>query len=215
MLGASSPCANYTRAAALALTVVPGDILYVPPFWWHTVETLGAPSLSLSTISRWPQLYNHLNALYTHEFFHDLLHHHDARVFGLRAFIATLLHKANLPELLPELTRKYRGFEHAAAHDDQRSWRCALDGRGTPTCRWCLSRVNFDVTLAWDEHLTKLPADVMRVALPEFIEELTADTIGAAGVLAFWRECFGPHSPPFFRTAGSSAEHERLWRTRG
>jgi len=46
--------------------VGPGDVLYVPPFWWHTVETL-SPSLSLTTISRWPQLYIHMNAVYTHE----------------------------------------------------------------------------------------------------------------------------------------------------
>ena len=212
---ASSPCANYTRAAARAFTIRPGDVLYLPPFWWHTVETLGTPSLSLSTLSRWPQLYNHMNALYTHEFFHDLLHHHDARVFGLRAFVAQIVRKAQQPNLLDNLIRRYDGFEHAAARDDARSWACALDARGTPTCRWCLSRVNFDVTLAWDEHLTKLPADVRAVVLPELIEELTADLLGPAGVLAFWRDCFGPRSPPFFLTARAGAEHERLWRTRG
>ena len=60
-------CATYGRSRAFALTVAPGDVVYIPPFWWHTVETLrgSGPALSLSTLSRWPQLYNHLNAICT------------------------------------------------------------------------------------------------------------------------------------------------------
>ena len=59
-------CSNYSASEALAVDVLPGDVLYLPPFWWHTVETL-TPSLSLSTLSRWPQLYNHVNAIYKHQ----------------------------------------------------------------------------------------------------------------------------------------------------
>ena len=45
-------CGNYTQSEATVVDVSAGDVLYVPPFYWHTVETL-SPSLSLSTISRW------------------------------------------------------------------------------------------------------------------------------------------------------------------
>ena len=41
--------------------VGPGDVLYVPPFWWHTVETL-SPSVSLTTLSRYHLLYNRMQA---------------------------------------------------------------------------------------------------------------------------------------------------------
>ena len=43
--------------------VGPWDVLYVPPFWWHTVETL-SPSASLSTLSRYHLLYNRMRGLY-------------------------------------------------------------------------------------------------------------------------------------------------------
>ena len=207
------PCRNYTRGAALALTVLAGDVLYIPPFWWHTVETL-SPSLSLSTLSRWPQLYIHLNAVYKHEYFFDALLYHHARVYGLRAFLAQLVRKARATDLISQLVRKYAGFEHIVSDDAQRSWRCAIDERGTPTCRWCLSRINFDVSIAWDEHFTKLPADVRSVALTEFVEEVTAQAVGSGAVVPFWRGCFGDEAPPFFLTAGDTAEHEWLWKTR-
>ena len=66
------PCANYSSSEALTVDVGPGDVLYIPPFYWHTVETL-TPSLSLSTISRWPALYEHLNAIYRYDYLWDEL----------------------------------------------------------------------------------------------------------------------------------------------
>jgi hypothetical protein len=209
-------CSNYSKASGLRLTVVPGDVLYIPPFWWHTVETIGGPSLSLSSLSRWPQLYNHLNAMYTHEYFFDALLHHRSRAFGLRAFLAQLLLKAKMPNLLDRLLLQYDGLHgrELASDDNQSSWSCAIDQRGTPTCRWCLSRINLDVTLVWDEHLTKLPADVREVVMPEYIEELTAEALGVGAVLPFWRDCLGPTAPGFFLTKGQTTEHKYLWQTR-
>ena len=33
--------------------MVPGDVLYLPPYWWHRVEALDSPSISVSTWSNW------------------------------------------------------------------------------------------------------------------------------------------------------------------
>ena len=235
-------CANYSRARALALDVQPGDLLYLPPWWWHTVETR-SPSLSLSTLSRWPELYNHLNALYTHKYLFDDLRRHDARIYALRAFLVQLMRKAGAPRLIERILTQYSGLEsvfelsETAAtkvapsalkpRDDNGrvgnvngnngagtgvgSGRCSIDHRGTPMCRWCLSRVNFDVSIVWEEHLAMLPEAVRAIALAELVEELTAETLGAAEVLPFWRECLGQSSPPFFLTKAGSAEHEALW----
>ena len=35
-------CANYSASKALAVDLWPGDVLYVPSFWWHTVETVAS-----------------------------------------------------------------------------------------------------------------------------------------------------------------------------
>lgn len=41
---------NYRRVSAYEALLEPGDLLYVPPLWWHHVEALSA-SVSLSTWS--------------------------------------------------------------------------------------------------------------------------------------------------------------------
>ena len=212
------PCATYGRSEALGVTVRPGDTLYIPPFWWHTVETL-SPSLSLSTLSRWPQLYNHLNGLYRHDYIFDALRPHGSRVYALRAFLAELLRKAGRPNFISEaLLTQYAGLEHHFPAPRNSSRRqpsaCQFDERGTPICRWCLSRVRFEVELAWDEHLMALPADVRTTALSEFVEEVTAEAVGASESLRFWQDCFGPEAPRFFLTTPNSEEHRILWITR-
>ena len=104
----------------------------------------------------------------------------------------------------------YRPRPAAFAAGSQPAFQCALDQRGTPTCRSCLARIDFEVKLVWEEHLLHLPADVRRVVLPEWVEELTSQALGASEVLHFWRQCFGPSSPRFFMTKKGTAEH-RLW----
>eukprot|EP00325_Prymnesiales_sp_UTEX-LB-985_P004224 CAMPEP_0174713158 /NCGR_PEP_ID=MMETSP1094-20130205/13932_1 /TAXON_ID=156173 /ORGANISM="Chrysochromulina brevifilum, Strain UTEX LB 985" /LENGTH=96 /DNA_ID=CAMNT_0015912317 /DNA_START=1 /DNA_END=291 /DNA_ORIENTATION=+ len=92
-----------------------------------------------------------------------------------------------------------------------RAFQCALDERGTPTCRSCISRLQFEVTLVWDEHLTRLPEAIRAMLLPELIEEISAQVLGAKETLPFWRDCFGPASPRFFLTQPDSPEHKQLW----
>ena len=59
----------------------------------------------------------------------------------------------------------------------------------------------------------KLPAEMRSIAASEFIEEVTAHTLGTVEVRRFWQECFGPQSPRFFLTRAGSSEHVSLWST--
>lgn len=62
----------FTRARAVQVELGAGDVLYVPPYTWHYVETL-TPSVSLSTWSHDYELYDHMNAIYRHDHKFDLL----------------------------------------------------------------------------------------------------------------------------------------------
>lgn len=62
----------FPRARGIQVELGPGDMLYVPPYTWHYVETL-SPSVSLSTWSHDYELYDHMNAIYRHDHKFDLL----------------------------------------------------------------------------------------------------------------------------------------------
>lgn len=63
---------NFAKTRALQVVVGPGDVLFVPPYTWHYVETL-SPSVSLSTWSHDYDLYDHMNAIYKHDHKFDLI----------------------------------------------------------------------------------------------------------------------------------------------
>ena len=118
-------CPRYAASEARVVDVSPGDVLFIPPFFWHTVETL-SPSLSLSTISRWPELYESMNAIYAYDYLWDELASYQARAFALRTFLARLMEKAHAPDLISNIIAQYEGLEHlfdAPSHAQQGSWK--------------------------------------------------------------------------------------------
>lgn len=101
------------------IDVEPGDVLYVPPYTWHSVVTL-SPSISLSSWSDFGNvrtLMTHLYRAQPHEF--DSLVRRRGRLFALRTYIATLLHGIHGPNnaaaqawIERHLSSRYRGLEH-------------------------------------------------------------------------------------------------------
>ena len=63
---------QFSKSRALQVVLGPGDVLFVPPYTWHYVETL-SPSVSLSTWSHDYILYDHMNSIYRHDHKFDLL----------------------------------------------------------------------------------------------------------------------------------------------
>ena len=121
MGGCCAGCIQDTTSPAtpLVVDVEPGDVLYVPPYTWHSVETL-SPSISLSSWSDFANvrtLMTHLYRAQPHEF--DSLVRRRGRLFALRTYIATLLHGIHGPDpaaaqawVERHLSSRYRGLEH-------------------------------------------------------------------------------------------------------
>ena len=72
----------FGKSHANHVTLEPGDILYVPPYTWHYVETLDEPSVSMSTWSHDYELYDHMNAVYRHDHKFDLIQSQEGRGGG-------------------------------------------------------------------------------------------------------------------------------------
>lgn len=62
----------FAQSRGRQIEVGPGDMLFIPPYVWHYVETL-TPSVSLSTWSHDYKLYDHMNSIYRHDHKFDLL----------------------------------------------------------------------------------------------------------------------------------------------
>ena len=78
---------NFAKSRAVQVVLEPGDVLYVPPYTWHYVETL-SPSVSLSTWSHDYHLYSHMNAIYRHDHKFDLIQ--DPRGMYLKHTVSVL-----------------------------------------------------------------------------------------------------------------------------
>ena len=63
---------GFSHSQAIQVTLGPGDVLYVPPYTWHYVETLST-SVSLSTWSHDYHMYDNMNAVYRHDHKFDLI----------------------------------------------------------------------------------------------------------------------------------------------
>ena len=219
-------CATYANSTAIGVTVGPGDTLYVPPMWWHTVETL-SPSLSLTALSRYSTNYD-VSGAYTLEQHFDKLRHKASRVYALRAFIGLLAQRASPGDpsadvaLAARIRRRYAGLPLAAggeaAGDAEAAGGaaakggdalCVLNSRGTPTCRNCLAHAQSDASIVWDEWFVHVDSGERSTLLEDYVEELIEHTVGAELTLPFLAQCF--EGQPFYLTTPGSDEHRALW----
>jgi ribosomal protein L16 Arg81 hydroxylase len=80
---------EYASLDARTVVLEPGDVLYIPPFWWQHSETL-SPSVSVST---WSHHSSHANMddVYSVLPHASQLMNQIARVYATRTFIGQLL----------------------------------------------------------------------------------------------------------------------------
>jgi len=210
-----APCANYTKSEALVVTVAPGDLLYVPPFWWHTVETL-TPSLSITSWSAYRAMHWHIGAgVYKMTHFFDDLFWYDARVYSLRIYLALLLRSVlgirpgEEHLFFNGLRSRYIGIKDQFHDDNDRDETlCVLDDRGTPTCQHCMASMKFEVSIAAD-HFKAMPDGLQRTLLEDYVEEISGQVVGMNRVVSFWERCYDRQK--IFLTQVDTREHERLW----
>ncbi|KNC52228.1 transcription factor jumonji jmjC domain-containing protein [Thecamonas trahens ATCC 50062] len=173
-----------------------GDVLFVPPYWWHHVVS-HAQSVSLASFSRMTETYEVMNRVYGLRLPID-----DARAKakpGVRARVAVALVRSLVEAVVgpgragPWARALVASRYHAFAPD---FW--AAGGSAAPTAELCgesellprwaeadIESVASEVaTLVW--HLDPVPRDVL---FGEFVEEVVASAVHVAHVSAFFSRC--------------------------
>ena len=86
---------NEIEVASMKAHLQSGDVLYIPPFWFHTVRSDSKHSISLSTISASRLEYIWSSIMYKNIPFYKLTIGID-RVLGVRIYIEALLHALDI-----------------------------------------------------------------------------------------------------------------------
>ena len=199
---------TFTKARALKAFVEPGDILYIPPYHWHHVISLTA-SASLSTYSDDQSVYDHMNAVYGHDHKFDLLANATGRTYALRLYLDLIIHDIigfdeTTRYFATLLQTRYTGLEHLFIEDVEPL--CPRNGK-IPTAQHVIGYAKLDAGIV-SVHFAALPAPVRDILFADYVEEISAQVVGAERVLAFFLNCF--RNQGYYVTNIDDNEHA-LW----
>eukprot|EP00658_Telonema_sp_P-2_P077178 TRINITY_DN6921_c0_g2_i5.p1 TRINITY_DN6921_c0_g2~~TRINITY_DN6921_c0_g2_i5.p1 ORF type:complete len:269 (-),score=48.25 TRINITY_DN6921_c0_g2_i5:454-1260(-) len=207
--------AEMTKSAPFEVEVRAGDLLFVPPQWWHHVRSLGE-SASLTTYSRHHGVYDHMHAVYRYEPEFDKTFV-NRRIPGyiLRFFLQLCIHEL--------YTTKDRGFFGASIPDAKAfftvllevrfsgleslfepmrvgpEWCTVLtdDGRNaTPVSQNIVEASKFDKEVV-AAHFEALPAQHRDVLFADYVEELVAEAVGVRQMVSYMEACFVDREYPY------------------
>jgi len=202
-----------TSAEGLNATEVvlgPGDVLYVPPLYWHHVESLDS-SASLTTYSRALGLSDRLHAVYGHELqidkeYNKSLPFPQPQGYILRIFLDLLVralyiekggrlfagHPIKTPSDFFELLVKSRflGLEKTFPVDPERDSAFCLDDLGlTPMARFMHGEVVLDKEIV-KGHFMDFPPAVRDTLFADYVEQVTEQVVGPHKIVAYFLLCF-------------------------
>lgn len=203
---------EFALAKGQVVDLEPGDLLYIPPYYWHHVQTLSTPSLSLSTLSHDESTRNAMEAIYRLKHKFDFLASARGKMFALRLYLDMMIHEliGNHPNetqlFFSNLVYvRYWGLEHHFA--DKKSI-CDANIKGQiPTAQHVYGDCNADRVLV-ASHFSELEPEVRDLLFLEYVEELSAEVVGTRNVLSFFKYCF--RGQPYYLTNLGDTEH-LLW----
>lgn len=206
---------RYRKARALKAKLYPGDLLYVPPYTWHRVIS-NTRSISLSTYSHDYSVYDHMNSVYRHDHKFDLLSNKTGQMYVLRLYLDLMIQElvgshgndqttsffSNL------LETRYSQLEHLfpVSPKDKRICKSRVKNK-IPTAQHVVGYAKLDAKIV-APHFRVLRPEVRDILFADYVEEISAQVVGAEKLLAFFRYCFVGQT--YYLTAMDDDEHA-LW----
>eukprot|EP00050_Salpingoeca_kvevrii_P001405 m.169113 g.169113 ORF g.169113 m.169113 type:complete len:260 (-) comp10362_c4_seq1:1569-2348(-) len=204
---------DFADAQAYFVDLNPGDLLYLPPYVWHHIQTLEA-SLSLSSLSHDDTTRNIMTEIYNLDHKFDIIENHKGQMFALRLFIDLLVHElvGNHPNetsnyLTQLLDTRYARFG-AYFEDVPDICMSHLADDEIPTAQHVYGDSFRDMKMIAAGFVDLAP-EVRDILLADYIEEISAQIVGAKRVPSFFRYCF--QGQRYQLTDPESPEHESLW----
>lgn len=198
---------NYAKAKAYVADLGPGDVLYVPPYWWHYVESLST-SISISTWSRFEVVNNNMNPAYERTLYIQRLATNDDRRLGLQLYFSMLVDYVYGPcrarVVVDRLLRQR--YDALAPVFDVESGRSSgvcgdqgvvLDGTSADVGAAeafglgasVEAGIHKDARFVAD-HFARIPLPAMDILFLDYLEEIASEVVSASEMAAFFRDCF-------------------------
>lgn len=203
---------HFRKARAYKARLQPGDILYVPPYTWHHVVST-TQSISLSTYSHDYSVYDHMNSVYRHDHKFDLLGNRTGQMYALRLYLDLMVHElvgnhqtTSYFALL--LETRYSGLEILFPVSLSDKWICKSRMKNKiPTAQHVVGYAKLDMQMM-APHFAALRPEVRDILFADYVEEISAQVVGAEKLLAFFRYCFNGQG--YYVTDMDDDEHS-LW----
>ena len=201
----------FSHSRALQVTVGPGDLLFIPPYTWHYVETL-SPSVSLSTWSHDYHMYYHMNSVYGHDHKFDLIASPKGQMYTLRLYLDMLVQSLygfneTTSYFAKLLANRFSGLEDLFPPEKEDTNICEGIRGEIPLSYHTHGFVKLDVQVM-GEHFKALRPEVMDILFGNYVEEITSQVVGVSKILAFFRYCF--QGQAYTVTSPDQVEHS-LW----
>lgn len=201
----------FSHTSALQVTVGPGDLLFIPPYTWHYVETL-SPSVSLSTWSHDYHMYYHMNSVYGHDHKFDLIASPKGQMYTLRLYLDMLIQNLygfneTTSYFARLLANRFSGLEDLFPPEKEDMSICEGIKGEIPLSYHTHGFVKLDVQVI-GEHFKALSPEVMDILFGNYVEEIASQVVGVDKILAFFRYCF--QGQAYTVTSPDQVEHS-LW----
>jgi hypothetical protein len=176
-----------------AIILNPGDVLFIPPYVWHEVDTLSAHSASLSSWSKFHETEDAMNIVYKHNHKFDQLANARARLYALRMFLELLVERVHGVDMAPRffqrlLRERWHHFDDDAAAADLVL--CAAH-EPIPTAEHLYGDTRLDVQMLAPVFLSLHTPEIRDTLLDDYVEQLAyALLLSAPRVHSFFRTCF-------------------------
>lgn len=177
---------SYARCVDLS----PGDVLFIPGFYWHFVEGLST-SISLSTWSHDREIYDSMRAVYSFEHNFDRLANLPAKVAALRLAVDLVLHEIAGFGFINAYVAQFIEERFGKASDlpaDQGQEFCTLHDP-IPIAQYVWEDLRLDANVIAGKFVVLSHAK-RRTLLFDWLEDIADSVVGHEKVVAFFLQCF-------------------------
>eukprot|EP00026_Physarum_polycephalum_P008946 Phypoly_transcript_09053.p1 GENE.Phypoly_transcript_09053~~Phypoly_transcript_09053.p1 ORF type:complete len:477 (-),score=74.61 Phypoly_transcript_09053:15-1313(-) len=183
---------NYANAKGYEALLEPGDVMYVPPYWWHHVESI-TPCVSLASWSQGP-IARLMKPVYERELAFENLKDPKQRLVAVRLHIEILLKTIFRGDeakryLDAVVAYRWEPLKHLFVDTPSYTDTSFCDAKGVTLTSRVIRHTEQEAEFSVQSFEQLFPFALREIDIADFIETIASDAVGAANVYTFLSRC--------------------------